>query len=121
MICRKIENGNVVWFGSIGKNPDGTAIKRDNFSKQQEGVSDSLTQRLSLIKGELWYNITYGLPLFDKIKSKVLIDSQVINIITSHPDVIRINNFSSTLERNNYSCYIKVITQYGNIDINYKS
>ena len=127
MRCRRIitdtdKKKKVVWFGSYGKNEDGTAkfydnTKHNNFSDKQEGVADSLTQRLSVIKGELWYNISYGLPLFEKQKSKVAIDSFIGSTITTHPDVTSIESFKSQVIDKNYTCTIVINTVYGQINL----
>ena len=76
------------------------AIKEDtdsNYADKQEGVSYSLIQRLSILKGELWYRINYGLPLLDKVRSGAILDSVIINIILSHPDVTNITKFQSSI------------------------
>ena len=120
MKCRTIIDGNVVWFGSQGIDDNtGRAIRADNYSEGQQAVSSSLTQRLSVLKRELWYKIDFGLPLFDKIKSKAIIDSNVIATITSNEDVVRIESFESSLVDKVYSCSAKIMTKYGLIDLNY--
>lgn len=85
----------------------------DNYSDRQQGIVDSLTQRLSVIKGELWYNTSYGVPLFDKTKSKGIIDAYVISIILQHPNVVRIENFKSEVKNHNYFCNVDIISEYG--------
>ena len=129
MNCRRIkrENGKniVVWFGSYGINNDGTAKfynvnnKHDNISIEQEAVADSLTQRLSVIEGELWYSINEGLPLLERIKSKVELDASVTEIILGHPNVSSITSFESQLTNNHdYSARIEIETKYGLIELN---
>ena len=129
MNCRRIkrENGKniVVWFGSYGINNDGTAKfynvnnKHDNISIEQEAVADSLTQRLSVIEGELWYSINEGLPLLERIKSKVELDASVTEIILGHPNVSSISSFESQLTNNHdYSAKIEIETKYGLIELN---
>ena len=128
MRCRKIIDGNIVWFGSIGKNEDGTSKSvydtskqiRDssfNFSEQQQAVADSLTQRLSILKRELWYRINYGLSLFEK-NSKALIDSEISSIIMSHPDVSKISSFSSYMIDKKYTLNVQIVSIYGEITLN---
>ena len=139
MKCRRVktdENNikHIVWFGSYGKNDDGTAKfvdnnyedtygdenngKHNNFSSDNDAVKDSLIQRLNIIRGELWYNINKGLPIFDKVKQKGFIDSYVISTITEHTDVININYFSSKVINNHYYTFtVKITTKYGVIDI----
>lgn len=94
---------NIVWFGSYGKNVDGTAKfynlndKHDNYGNEQQGLSDSLTQRLNILQGELWYNINLGFPLWDKQKNTTVFDAYIGSVILQHPDVKAINDFSSEL------------------------
>lgn len=75
----------------------GNKLSADNYSEGAKGVRDSLIQRLSVIKGELWYKSSYGLPLTEKIKNKGIYDSIVVNIITSHPDVANLISFDSRI------------------------
>lgn len=126
MRCRrtKRENdvNNVVWFGSYGKNADGTAKfyndsdKHDNFSEEQESVKDSLTQRLSVIENELWYAINYGLPLIGNA-SRVEMDAAIITIIDGHPDVSEITSFESEFIGHSYHAKIEIQSAYGVINI----
>ena len=92
--------------------------KHDNYAKEQEGVATSLTQRLSVIKNELWYDYNYGVPLFDKVKSKAFIDSYLISTILKHPDVTQLIDFTSNVDKNSYSCTFKVKTKYGDLTVN---
>ena len=133
MKCRRLKtwydelgrrHRDVVWFGSYGVDDDKAKFyneedKHDNYSEKQEAIVDSLTQRLSVIKKELWYNQNYGIPLFEKIKSKGIMDSYIISTIVQLPEVIRIVNFSSNVENNKYSCYADIITEYGNVQLNF--
>lgn len=90
--------------------------KRDmNYVKDIEGVSAMLQQELSVIKGELWYNVNYGLPLLDKIKSKTVIDSKVLEIVSNNLYVRGILSFSSLINNKTYTCAMEVSTVFGNI------
>lgn len=132
MRCRRIktwtdangkEHRTVVWFGSYGINDDGTAKffssnnKHDNFSDEQQAVADSLTQRLSVIRGELWYMVSYGLPLFEKTKSKALMDSAIIQTIQQHSDVVEVSSFTSRVINHRYAADIVVQTTFGSITL----
>ena len=129
MRTRALQNNTVVWFGSYGLDKekpvydhDGSLIgyqakKAENFANQQQGVRDSLVQRLSILKGELWYKVSFGIPLFDKVHSKTLIDTHVASVVTSHPDVQRIENFESTLLNHQYTCNMTIVTVYGNVQL----
>ena len=129
MKCRRInpENGMVVWFGvkDVIQNESGIneAVFQDandkhaNYAEKSEGVANSLRQRLSVIKRELWYDYEYGMPLTDKVRSKSIIDAYIIEKILSHPDVINIDGFESRQTDNFYTCYFVVNTIYGQIEL----
>lgn len=132
------EHIDVVWFGTIGKqavgfdnqlwdvatwdDTPGEALflheDRSSFSEKQQSVVDSLTQRLSIIRGELWYAMSYGLPLFEKNRSKLEFDAFIIKTITEHPDVDSIISFKSDVKGSNYACEVKIQSKYGPIVIN---
>lgn len=118
MRTRSIVNGTVVWFGSIGIDENGNSIKSSNFSEKQQGVADSLTQRLSVIKGELWYNVNHGVPLLEKLQRKQLLDASIVTIVNSHPDVKEILSFSSKIVNGSYSFDMTILSIYGEINVN---
>lgn len=121
-ISRFADENRVVWFGSYGMNTDGTAMfvneydTHDNFSSEKEMVADSLTQYLSVIKGEIWYAINYGLPLIDNL-SKIEMDVEVADIVMSHPYVENIDLFESTLDKLHYSCHMTLKTTFGELEL----
>lgn len=129
MKCRRInpDNGMIVWFGVKDVIQNETGIneavfqdennKHANYATGSEGVANSLRQRLSVLKHELWYDYNRGMPLPDKARSKAIIDAYVIQTILEHPDVIDIEGFESEQERNNYTCYFVVNTIYGQIEL----
>lgn len=127
MRCRRLKKvgntHNLVWFGSYGKNLDGTAKfyndndKHDNYADNQQGVADDLVQRLSIIQNELWYAFEYGLPLFAKVTKVVEIDMEVMEIILSHENVYSIISFNSWLDKHTYHANVKVQSTFGLIDI----
>lgn len=116
-------NRRVVWFGSYGKNTDGSAKfvnsknKHDNFATATEMVKDSLLQKLSVIRHELWYDYQYGMPLVDNNTKHVQIDTFVMQTITQHPDVLSIVSFTSKIEGTNYICDIELSSKFGNIKL----
>ena len=121
MKCRNIvkqQDGsyNIVWFGSAGKDPEtGNKISAENYvADGSEMVSKSLTARLAVIQGELWYNINYGLPLFSKIRNKAINDAAIVNIINAHPAVKSIINYKSSVDQKShtYSFYVDINTVY---------
>jgi len=97
------------------------AIKDNNYAEKQEGCAYSLTQRISIIKGELWWMINYGLPIFDKIRNKAIFDSVLINIILKHPDVKNIIYINSFVEDHTYTFEVQINTVFNeNITISNK-
>lgn len=127
MRCRRIKrsgaSNTVVWFGSYGKAADGSSLFfnenniHDNFADGPEGVADSLTQRLSVIEGELWYNVSFGLPLMEKIDSKIAIDATVSQIVLAHPDVVDITEFESSKSATQYRAKMKISTDFGELSL----
>lgn len=128
MKCRNLVKGendkqNIVWFGSYGTEireveQDGQIVqikvakKAPNYSEKGEAVKNSLIQRLFIIKGELWYKASYGLPLTEKIKNKGIYDSIIINIIFEHPDVTNIVSYNSIVEDRKYKLDFVAYTVY---------
>lgn len=94
-----------------------TVAKQPSYVDRQQAVASSLTQRLSVIRGELWYNVSYGIPLLEKIKSKSIIDATVIQIVSSHQDVNDIKDFYSYIDRHSYHCKMTVMSKYGPVDL----
>lgn len=129
MKCRRInpDNGMVVWFGvkNVIQNEDGenqaefqdVDDKHANYADKSEGVANSLRQRLSVLKKELWYDYENGMPLPDKVRSKAIIDAYIIQTILKHPDVIDVEDFESRQDGHNYTCYFVVNTIYGQIEL----
>lgn len=85
----------------------------NNYHEGAEGVADSLTQRLSVIKGELWYQINFGLPLTDKHSSPVIFDMVIADIITAHPAVAGLKSFTSQKTGHTYSFNGVIQTIFG--------
>lgn len=84
-----------------------------NYSSGQESVKDGLVPRLSVIKGELWYKKSYGLPLMEKIKSKGIYDSIIVNYMMEYPDVANLVDFSSYLDGHSYVYDTTIMTVFG--------
>lgn len=124
MKCRRMKDNNIVWFGSYGVNEDGTAKRYDettqskfvpqaNYADKQEAIALILKQKLSVIENELWYQMNFGMPLMSKQKSKGIIDSYVISIISKQQDIVDILEFNSSLDKTIYKCNFRVLTKYG--------
>lgn len=95
---------------------DGYKLVEDagnNYVSDTDAIVASLTQRLSVLKGELWYQVNYGLPLTDKIRSTKIFDAVICDIITSHPGVTGIVKFSSNIENHTYRFNAEILTIYG--------
>lgn len=119
MRCRQVINkSKVCWFGSYGKDTTGKKLVANNFLFQQEAVATDLQQKLQILKGELWYKMSYGQPLFDKLKSKIAIDAFITTTINEQTGVKGIKSFVSSISNNIYHCRVEVITDWGNIDVN---
>lgn len=91
--------------------------KANNFVDEQDAVASALNQQLRVIKGELWYKMNYGLPLFDKVASKIQMDTVILNIVNDHLDVTSVENFNSYVTGSTYRCSMIVKTKYGSIAI----
>lgn len=84
----------------------------------KEAIASNLITKLSIIRGELWYNKTYGLPLLDKIKNKWIMDAEIVDIILSESGVSAITSLDSALTKEGvYTAEIKVSTIYGDISV----
>lgn len=94
------------------------ADKHNNYSTGLEAVRNCLIQRLSIIKGELWYNMSFGQPLLDKNKHKDTFDAHIVAVVLQHPDVKEIKQFDSKLEGHSYYCKLNIMTKYGDVIVN---
>ena len=116
-----VRRHNVVWFGSYGKNIDGTAkfVKPDKSSyvENDEATYASLLQRLHLIKGELWWNIDFGIPLTDKHRNKSVIDFTVTDIILTTKGVTNIKSYTSYTSGTNLIIETEVITEGSSVKL----
>ena len=139
MKCRRLNleydaGGNVlrrdvVWFGSYGINQDGTAKfynstnKHDNYATGKQAVADSLTQRLNVLQGELWYSVNEGFPLWENHKNTNVLDIYITSTILKHHDVSEVIEFSSEITRKEgqnyhvYSARVNIMTKYGELTI----
>lgn len=125
MRCRRIEDGELVFFGSKGKKEDETvnpaqgAITNSeghyidgSYVGNIEGVQQSLAQRLLLLQRELPHFMSSGFPLASH-PTKPMLDAYLINVISQHPDVIAILNVDSIVTDYQYQCSVKIQTSYG--------
>lgn len=91
--------------------------KHNNYCEDADAVREFLTQHLSLLKGELWYDVMNGLSLSNVKATKGMIDADVLDIIYSCKYVQYINYFSSTVKKHTYSATFRVQTYFGEIAI----
>lgn len=89
----------------------------DNFSKDLDATYDSLIQHLSVMKGELWFSANYGLPLLEKVKNKIVIDTSIASIINSITGVETLQTLSSSIFNHKYSAEIKIKSIYGDLTV----
>ncbi len=115
----KYKSNNSIIIYCINKTKS-NFIDKDTYALDSDAVVESLNQRLSKIKGELWYQLNYGLPLFDKYKTKGIFDATIINIISEHPEVNYIKSYKSEVKKNIYTFDVNVVTIY-NAEINLNS
>lgn len=140
---------DIVWFGSKGKNENGKAIFVDengktiqssqleyvegtdiltrnsakkvhnNFSEDADAVVESLRQRLSVMKNELWNDYLYGLPLLQEGVTKAMIDSDAILMISYCPGVRSLNSFKSEIDVSSktYKLEFDISTIYGDVSV----
>lgn len=118
----QFRHADVVWFGSYGLNPDGTAkffdSEHSSYSEEKEYVADSLQQKMSILKGECWFDVDHGLPLFDKQKDKIMIDISVTDIINRNYGVKSIVDFSSNIDTNGkYDGKFSLDTIFGDLSV----
>lgn len=86
-------------------------------ANSSEMVANDLISKLSIIKGELWYNRLYGLPLLDKVRNKSFLDAEVLKIIRNQEGVESITSFESNVDNHVYNVNVTIKTIYGNITI----
>lgn len=106
-----------VFFGSIGKTASGKKIQTQSFVENIDAVTAALNQRLSVIKNELWYNMSFGLPLTDKVSSKYIVDASVNDIVLSTQHVVEITRFTSSISGRTYKCDMTIRSDYGVIQL----
>lgn len=132
MKCRQIDpsTGAIVWFGKSISSLKASKFtiasynlhvggnrKLDNYAEGRDAVICSLMQRLSVIKNELWYAYSYGIPLIDNVKSKAIMDTSVADIILKTEGVLNIDAFESEQVGHDYSCYFIATTKYGKVEL----
>lgn len=84
-----------------------------NYISDTDAVVASLNQRLSVIKGELWYQVNYGLPLTEKQRGTTVLDLVISDIITSHPGVASLDSYTSKVSGHTYYYDCKITSVFG--------
>lgn len=94
-----------------------SSIKNVDFVENEKAVASALIQKLSICKGELWFAINYGLPLFEKTTSRGIFDSRIALITSKQTGVLEIQSFSSKVEKTNYYASMNIKTLYGDVSL----
>lgn len=90
---------------------------QDSYATGLEGISQSLTQRLSLIQGELYHFTNLGFPLTNNVIDKIPMDAYLSKTVLHHPNVLSIKNLSSQIVSHNYIAYININTTAGDLNM----
>lgn len=106
-----------VFFGSTGTTASGKKIQAQSFVESIDAVTAALNQRLSIIKNELWYNMSFGLPLTDKVSSKYIVDAAINEIVLNTQHVVEIARFESSISGHTYKCNMTIKSDYGVIQL----
>lgn len=94
-----------------------TKIEVKNFEENEDAVINSLYQKLYTLKRELWYSVNFGMPLLEKNKSKVNIDSFILQTLSQQEGVRNILVFNSKVENGEYKCNMELDTIYGDVNL----
>ena len=94
-----------------------TKIEVKNFEENADAVINSLYQKLYTLKRELWYSVNFGMPLVEKNKSKVNIDSFILQTLSQQEGVRNILVFNSKVENGEYKCNMELDTIYGDVNL----
>lgn len=109
------ENGNLILYKAANKVEADKDGKINSYINGRDAVSQSLTQRLSLLEGELYHYIRAGFPSFKKANKNIL-DSYVVKVILNHPEVKSISSYQSRVENRIYYMNADIVTIYGELD-----
>lgn len=90
-----------------------TAPPVANYAEDTDAVVASLIQRLSIIKGELWYQVNYGLPLTEKQSGVNVFDLVIADIISSHPGVASLDKYTSKIIDHTYYYDCQITSIFG--------
>ena len=91
--------------------------RHDNYAKDLDAVAQSLQQNLSVIRGELWYNVDFGMPLTSSNLSKGILDSYVVDAILDNLYVYSIATFDSLVSNHHYKATFEANTIYGTAEV----
>lgn len=92
-------------------------VYTNNFDDKRVGIKNSLVQKLSTLQNELWFDYLFGMPITNKAKSKLTIDSFIISTIDQEPNIKSIKKFDSKIENKHYFCDMIVETDFGDLEI----
>ena len=93
------------------------ADMHQNYAEGIEAVRQYMIQHLTVIKGELWYDMMYGLPLVNEHVTKGMIDAEALSIIYSDSEVNEVVSFESEVTENSYTASFALKTNFGDASI----
>lgn len=106
------ENGDIVTRGT-------------QFISGRDEIAQTIKTRLALFLGEYFRNIQEGTPWYEQILGKFVsldtVEAVLRARIANTPGVIRLTSFRTDfdLDARKYSLTAGVLTQYGDLEVNY--
>lgn len=85
-----------------------------NYVYDKDVIRNNIEARCRVIRGELLYNITLGIPLH---VDKDDLDLSIMNIVETTGGVDSIKQFTSSLQNNQYHASMVVNTTSGTIEV----
>lgn len=95
------------------------------FISGRDEIAQTIKTRLALFLGEYFRNIQEGTPWYEQILGKFVsldtVEAVLRARIANTPGVIRLTSFSTDfdLDARKYSLTAGVLTQYGDLEVNY--
>ena len=97
---------------------DGIVVNREfdlaNYVYNNEAIRNNIEARCRVIRGELLYNVTLGIPLHVE---KDDLDLAIMNAVETTYGVKAVKKFISSLKNNKYHANMIVETEYGILEV----
>lgn len=99
---------------------------KSSFASDIEAVAQAIETKIKLFKGEFWYDVQDGTPMFQDIlgqklsnEGKNAIDIIITDRILKIPEVSTVLSYSSEIDKINrtYNAVIVVETIYGTLEV----